>query len=455
MEKKLSSINPFNNEVIDNYRQHDLDEIQSIINNSSIAYNNWKRKSVEDRIKILSTVKDDLNRNLDSYANLITLEMGKPIIESILEIKKCISLCEYYFLNGAEFLKPEVLDFESKKSFLRFDPIGIVFGIMPWNFPFWQVFRFAIPTLISGNTVLLKHASNVQGISILIDKIFNKNSENDIFKSLIIDSKLVSNIISNKNISAVSFTGSEVAGSKVAECCGKNIKKTVLELGGSDPFIVLQDANLNKCIDGAIMSRMINNGQSCIAAKRFIVHEKVYDEFVIKLKKRLNKLIIGDPRDTKTQVGPLANENILIDLDKQVQKSKKMGASVIMGGSKLDRSGYFYSPTIITNVLKDMPIYKEETFGPVFTIIKAQNINDIIKIANDSEYGLGGSIWSENIEEASELSTKIETGCIFINGFTRSDPKLPFGGIKKSGYGKELSKYGIREFVNMKTVVID
>ncbi len=455
MGKKLSSINPFNNEIIDNYRQHNLDEIELIINNSSIAYNKWKRKKVEDRIKILSSIKDDLSQNLDSYANLITLEMGKPIIESILEIKKCILLCEYYFLNGVDFLKPETLDFESKKSFLRFDPIGIIFGIMPWNFPFWQVFRFAIPSLISGNTVLLKHASNVQGVSILIDKIFNKNSENDIFKSLIIDSKLVSHIISNKNISAVSFTGSEVAGSEVAECCGKNIKKTVLELGGSDPFIVLQDADLNKCIDGAISSRMINNGQSCIAAKRFIIHEKVHDQFVLKLKKRLNRLIIGDPRDTKTQVGPLANKNILIDLDKQIQKSKKMGASVIVGGFKLNKPGYFYSPTIITNVLKDMPIYKEETFGPVFTIIKAQNIDDIIDIANDSDYGLGGSIWSENIEEAYGLSAKVETGCIFINGFTRSDPKLPFGGIKKSGYGKELSKYGIREFVNMKTVVID
>ena len=274
--KMLSSINPFNNEVIKKYKQHNLNEIELIINDSLMAYNNWKRKKVQDRIEILSKVRDNLNKNLHSYAKLITLEMGKPITESISEIEKCISLCDYYFLNGTDFLEPETLDFESKKSLLTFDPLGIIFGVMPWNFPFWQVFRFAIPTLISGNTVLLKHASNVQGISFLIDKIFNENSDKNIFKSLIIDSSSVSNVISNEHVRAVSFTGSDLAGSKVAECCGRNIKKTVLELGGSDPFIVLKDADLDQCINGAITSRMINNGQSCIAAKRFIVHERIY-----------------------------------------------------------------------------------------------------------------------------------------------------------------------------------
>jgi len=325
---------------------------------------------------------------------------------------------------------------------------------MPWNFPFWQVFRFAIPSLISGNTVLLKHASNVQGTAILIDKIFNQNSDKNIFRSLIIDSTLVSDIISNKHIRGISFTGSDIAGSKVAECCGRNIKKNVLELGGADPFIVLKDVDMDKCIDGAIASRMMNNGQSCIAAKRFIVHEKVHDQFVEKLKNKVGELIIGNPNDSKTQVGPLANENILLDLHKQIQISDKMGASIVIGGSRMNREGCFYLPTIITNILEDMPIYKEETFGPVFSIIKAKNMNEIIKIANDSDYGLGGSIWSKNEEEAFNLSTKIETGCVFINGFTRSDPQLPFGGIKKSGYGKELSKYGIREFVNIKTIVV-
>ena len=308
--KMLSSINPFNNEVIKNYKQHDVNEIELIINDSLMAYNNWKRKKVQDRIEILSKVRDDLNKNLHSYAKLITLEMGKPIIESIAEIEKCISLCDYYFLNGTDFLEPKTLDFESKKSFLVFDPLGIIFGVMPWNFPFWQVFRFAIPTLISGNTVLLKHASNVQGVSVLIDKIFNENSDKNIFKSLIIDSNSVSNIISNEHVKAVSFTGSDLAGSKVAECCGRNIKKTVLELGGSDPFIVLKDADLNQCVNGAITSRMINNGQSCIAAKRFIVHERIYEKFIIKLKEQVDELIIGDPNSSKTQIGPLANEDI-------------------------------------------------------------------------------------------------------------------------------------------------
>ena len=452
--KKLLSINPTDNTLIDQYDQYDINKIEKIIKDSSNAQQKWKNQKVDFRIKMLSSIIDDLNQNIDSYAKIITLEMGKPISESILEIQKCIYLCEYYFSNGKEFLESETLNFKSKKSLIKFDPLGIVFGIMPWNFPFWQVFRFAIPSLIAGNTVILKHASNVQGTSILLNKIFNQNLDKYLFQSIIIDSSLVSSVISNKYISAISFTGSDIAGSKVAECCGHNIKKTVLELGGSDPFIILEDADMIKCIDGAITSRMINNGQSCIAAKRFIVNEKKYDDFLNQLKDKVEKLIIGNPLDKKTQVGPLATKNILDELDNQIQESSKMGASIITGGSKINNEGYFYYPTIITDISKDMPIYYEETFGPIFTIIKVKDDNEALEIANDSDYGLGGSIWSKDQDRAFNIAAKLETGCIFINGFTRSDPSLPFGGIKRSGYGKELSKYGIREFVNAKTIVI-
>ena len=288
----------------------------------------------------------------------------------------------------------------------------------------------------------------------LLNKIFNKNIDKNLFNSLIVDSTLVSNIISNIHVSAVSFTGSDIAGSKVAKYCGQNIKKTVLELGGSDPFIVLEDADMKKCINGAITSRMINNGQSCIAAKRFIVNEKIHDQFLIELKNKVEKLVIGDPLNKQTQVGPLATESILNELDKQIQESVHMGASIILGGSKIKKEGCFYYPTIISNISKDMPVYYQETFGPIFTIIKVKSNDEAIKIANDSKYGLGGSIWSKDEDKAFNIATQIQTGCIFINGFTRSDPQLPFGGIKKSGYGKELSKYGIREFVNSKTIVI-
>ena len=452
--KKMQSINPTDNSIIQEYNQHNTKQVEKIIQNSFDIQKKWKNKTVKSRVNTLSPIVDDLKQNINSYAEIITLEMGKPVLESIAEIKKCILLCEYYFANGEDFLKSEVLAFESKKSFIRFEPLGIIFGIMPWNFPFWQVFRFAIPSLISGNTVLLKHASNVQGTSILIDKIFNQNVDKDIFRSLVVDSNSVSNIISNKCISAISFTGSDVAGSKVAECSGYNIKKTVLELGGSDPFIVLEDADIEKCIDGAVTSRMINNGQSCIAAKRFIINEKIHDQFLIKLKNKVEKLIIGNPIDKRTQVGPLATKNILDELDKQVKESEQMGASIITGGSKINNRGCFYYPTIITDISKDMPVYYQETFGPIFTIIKVKDDNEAIIVANDSQYGLGGSVWSSDEDKAFNIATQIETGCIFINGFTRSDPKLPFGGIKKSGYGKELSKYGIREFVNSKTIVI-
>ena len=449
---KLISINPADESVINEYDQNAEHEVNDIILKVSNEQSEWKKKAIKDRIKVLLNVKNDLSINRKKYARLITSEMGKPISESIAEINKCIGLCEYYFSNAEDFLKPEELDFDASKSFVRFEPLGVILGIMPWNFPFWQVFRFAIPALLAGNTVLLKHASNVQGISILIDQIFNKAHKN-LFNSLIIDSKLISKIISNKDIKAVSFTGSDIAGSKVAKECGKNIKKSVLELGGADSFIVLDDVDMKQCINNAVISRMINNGQSCIAAKRFIVHEDIHDQFVEELNYKVGKLIIGNPDSDKTDVGPLATENILIELDSQIQKSINLGATLISGGFKLNGKGYFYSPTIITDVTQNMPVYYEETFGPVFTIIKSKNINDMIEIANDSDFGLGGSSWSNSKSKAFDIANKIETGCVFINGFTRSDPKLPFGGIKKSGYGKELSKYGIREFVNIKTIV--
>tara|TARA_Y100001970_G_C14207779_1_gene845075 strand:+ start:112 stop:1473 length:1362 start_codon:yes stop_codon:yes gene_type:complete len=451
--RKLKSINPSNNEIIAEYSQYDASRVEKIILESQYAQDEWSQKSIDDRINIILGISDYLRNNLNSCAKLITLEMGKPISESILEVEKCITLCKYYAKNGRQFLNNEELEFDSKKSLIVFDPLGVILGIMPWNFPFWQVFRFAIPALIAGNTVIVKHASNVQGTSKLLHDIFNSYYKN-IFSSLIISPTLIPDIIKNQIIKAVSFTGSDLAGSKVAKCSGQYIKKTVLELGGSDPFIVFKDVDINKCIQDAITSRMINNGQSCIAAKRFIIHKDIHNEFISKLKVEVSKLVIGCPQNHKTQIGPLATENILLDLEKQIKNSKDLGASIILGGFRLDRPGYYYSPTIMTNVKSNMPIYYEETFGPLFSIIRSESDEQMIDIANDSDFGLGSSIWTKDEEKAIAIANKIKSGSVFINGFTRSDPKLPFGGIKKSGYGKELSKDGIREFVNSKTIII-
>ena len=451
----LKSINPSTEEIVGEYNEMDLSHVEDIIEKSSSTQKEWSQIDITKRSQTISNIKDLINRDKESYAKIITLEMGKPISESMNEIEKCIWLCDYYSENAKKFLEDQYVESNAKESFISFEPLGTILGVMPWNFPFWQVFRFAIPALLAGNSVLLKHASNVQGTALSIEKIFHEsNIPDNVFRTLVISSGIVSGIISNNLVRAVSLTGSEHAGSNVGECAGKNLKKTVLELGGVDPFIVLDDANLIHCIEGAVKSRMLNNGQSCIAAKRFIVHSSVYDQFIEGLKERVDKLVIGDPMKVNTMVGPLAREDILDEVDQQVQKSIELGASLIYGGSKIGERGYYYEPTILTDITNNMPVYYEETFGPIFSVIKYNEIDEMIDIANDSDFGLGGSLWSENRDKAIDIARKIQTGAVFINAFTKSDPRLPFGGIKKSGYGRELSEFGIREFVNIKTIAV-
>ena len=452
----LKSINPATEELFAEFKEMNSPLTKEIIAKSSESQKNWSNINIKQRSKIISKIGDLVEASKESFAKTITSEMGKPIMESIAEVEKCAWLCDYYAQNGMEFLNDKPIDSDAQKSFVSFEPLGVILGVMPWNFPFWQVFRFAVPTILAGNSVLVKHAPNVQASAVAIEKIFHDcGIPKYVFRILMIDVDIIPEIIANKHVKAISLTGSEYAGSKVGECAGKYLKKTVLELGGSDPFIVLDDANLSRCVEAAVKGRMLNNGQSCIAAKRFIVHKKIYDEFIINLKKAIDTLVIGDPMSDKTQVGPLAREDILNKIMTQVEISIKLGANLITGGDRLNSRGFYYSPTILTDITKEMPVYYEETFGPVFTVLKFDTIDEMIQIANDSDFGLGGSVWSKDKENALSIARRIETGTVFINDVTKSDPRLPFGGIKNSGYGRELSEFGIKEFVNIKTIAIN
>ena len=451
----LKSINPANEEMFAEFKEINLAETKQIVSESSSAQKEWGRLDIKSRIAIISDVGKMIVENSREYAEIITEEMGKPILEAVAEVEKCALVCEYYAENAEIFLEDKHLEYKAVKSFISYEPLGIIFGIMPWNFPFWQVFRFVIPAIIAGNSVLVKHAPNVQASALTIEKIFhNGGVPRDIFRVLMIDIDIVPEIIADKKVKAVSLTGSELAGSKVAECSGKNLKKIVLELGGSDAFIVLDDADLSRCVDSAVKSRMLNNGQSCIAAKRFIVHSEVYDDFLKMLKESVDALIIGDPMLDESQVGPLAREDILDKIKNQVERSVDLGANIVCGGTRVGSVGYYYAPTILTDITAAMPVYSEETFGPVFSVFKCNEVNQMVDLANDTDFGLGGSVWSKNREKALSIARRIETGTVFINDFTKSDPGLPFGGVKNSGYGRELSEIGIKEFVNVKTIAI-
>ena len=451
----LKSINPATEELFAEFKQIDLGTTKKIIRDASISQKQWQQVDVSEKSKIILEIAEMLRLNKKLYAHTITSEMGKPITEAVAEVEKCALLCDYYAQNGDDFLSDQYIESDAEKSLVSFEPLGVILGIMPWNFPFWQVFRFAIPALLAGNSALVKHAPNVQASAVAIEKVLHScGIPSNIFRILMIDIDIVPDIIESKHIKAVSLTGSEYAGSKVAECSGKNLKKTVLELGGSDPFIVLSDANLSMCVDAAVKGRMLNNGQSCIAAKRFIVHADVYDDFIAELKRSVEMLVVGDPTDSKTNAGPLAREDILNKIMLQVNASIKLGANLVTGGARLNQNGFYYSPTILADITKEMPVYSEETFGPVFSVFKFTDLDEMIELANDTDFGLGGSVWSDNKDKALSIARKIETGAVFINDFTKSDPRLPFGGVKKSGYGRELSEFGIKEFVNVKTIVV-
>jgi succinate-semialdehyde dehydrogenase / glutarate-semialdehyde dehydrogenase len=451
----MKSINPTTNEVIREYPEHSSSEVKTIIEDVHKEWLTWKETSFEHRSGLFRNAARILRERKETYARLMTEEMGKIIRESKGEIEKCANACDYYADHAAELLKDQVIPSDASRSLVVFQPLGIILAVMPWNFPFWQVFRFAAPTLMAGNAAVLKHASNVPGCALAIEEIFrDAGFPKNLFRTLMIPSKEVKDVISDPLIAAATLTGSESAGSEVASIAGRQIKKTVLELGGSDAFIILEDADMEKVVKTAVTARMINQGQSCIAAKRFIVDESRIGEFETRVKHALESLRMGDPLDPQTDVGPLARKDIADEIDRQVQRSIAAGARLILGGKPSNRQGCYYLPTILSDIKKGMATYHEETFGPVISIIPVKDEEEAIMIANDSEFGLGGSVWTENPERGETVARRIETGAVFVNGLVKSDPRLPFGGIKKSGYGRELGEFGIREFVNVKTIWI-
>ncbi len=447
----LKSINPFTGEEVSTYKEFTQEQLNSVLENTNESFKVWKNERFKEKAELLKKMSALLIERKEEYAILITSEMGKIISESRAEIEKCAWLCEYYAENSEDLLKPEFIETDAGKSYVRYDAVGIIYGIMPWNFPFWQVLRAAVPTIMAGNTFVLKHAPNVMGCGLAMEKLFIESGfPKNIFSNLLIDIDLSETVIASPFVQGVTLTGSQRAGSAVAAQSGKYLKKTVMELGGSDPYIVLKDAEINTSCKTGVCSRMLNAGQVCISAKRFIVEEEIFDEFVEQQKALLENMVLADPMLETTDMGPMARPDLLAGIENQVEESVKMGAEIITGGKRIDNK--FYSPTLITNVSKGMPVYDEETFGPVSVVIPAKDAEDAIRIANDSNYGLGASIWTQDLKLAEKLAGKIEAGAVFINGMTKSDPRLPFGGIKQSGYGRELGGLGIREFTNAKTV---
>ncbi len=452
----MKSINPYNNQVLKEFKEHSESEVHNRIAKAESAFQAWKSTEFVHRSNLLKNLANELRHNKRSYAEIMTREMGKLIVEADSEVEKCAWVCDYYAENGADFLKNELLDVDKGEAYIAHDPLGIILAVMPWNFPFWQVIRFAAPAIMAGNVGLLKHASNVPQCALAIEEAFVRAGfPTGVFTTLLIGSDKINDIIDDDRIKAVTLTGSEGAGSKIGERAGKNIKKTVLELGGSDPFIVLSDANVEEAASVAVKSRMINCGQSCIAAKRFIVEIAVADKFIDLFKSKMEALQPGDPFDENTDFGALAKEDLVTDLLQQIKESVEKGAEILLGGDRPEREGAFMNPTIITNVKPGMPAHDEELFGPVATIFVVKDEQEAVEVANASRYGLGGSIWTQNIDRGQQLARKVESGAVYINQMMASDPRVPFGGVKKSGYGRELSHLGIREFVNQKTVWIN
>lgn len=427
--------------------------MQTKINTAQEAYGYWKATPLASRIEQIQELRETLRRNRLHYATLITQEMGKPIVQALAEVDKCGLLCEYYAAHASAFLQPKQVATNAYESFVTYEPLGVILGVMPWNFPFWQVYRFAIPTILAGNVVMVKHASNVPFSAESIESLFLESDfPVGVYQNLHLSSDKVADVIAHPEIKAVSLTGSEAAGSAVAAQAGKYLKKSLLELGGSNAFIVCKDADLDKAVATAVNARMQNNGQSCIAAKRFLIQETIFDAFTEKYKAAVSALICGDPMNTATQIGPLARVDLAEELEKQVRQSVAMGAKVILGGNRKDA---FYEPTILTDVTPEMPVFKEETFGPVAALLSFSTLNEAIALSNQSDFGLGVSIFTQDIHGIKNRISEFHEGAVFINEMVKSDPRLPFGGIKKSGYGRELAEEGLKEFVNIKTVVIN
>jgi succinate-semialdehyde dehydrogenase / glutarate-semialdehyde dehydrogenase len=451
----LFSVNPTTEDVLQTFEEFSDQQVDTALQQAHDAQRAWRSTSFGERAARLQAVARVLREQKSRLATLATTEMGKPIVEAEGEIEKCAWNCDFYAEHAATFLADEHVQTNARESYVAFEPLGVVLAIMPWNFPFWQVIRFAAPALMAGNGAVLKHASNVPGCAVALEEIFRTAGlPEGIFRTVLVPGAKVEALIADPRIQAVTLTGSSEVGERVASAAGKHLKKQVLELGGSDPFIVLADADLDGAAATAVRARNQNNGQSCIAAKRFIVEEPVADQFTDKFATAVKALRVGDPMQRDTNVGPLARGDLRDALSDQVERSVARGARTIVGGHAVNGKGYFYAPTILDGVTDDMPAFREETFGPVAAVIRARDAEDAVRLANDTEYGLGAALWTRDTQRAKELARRIEAGSVFINGMVASDPRLPFGGIKRSGYGRELGTYGIKEFVNIQTVWI-
>jgi len=449
---KVKTINPSNEKIIQEYDIMDKSKVNEIVKKSKKSSIEW-RKDMHKRIELLHRCADELRKNKKELALVATTEMGKPIKEAIGEIEKCATAMEYYGDNGQVFMNDEVLNTDARKTLITFQPLGVIASIMPWNFPYWQALRFAAPSMIIGNTIVLKPASATLQCGIEMEKLFTKvGFPEGVFQTLVGNSTVAEHLIDSPDIDAVTFTGSTTVGSKVAQKAGGNLKKCVLELGGSDPFIVCSDADIEKASEGAVKGRFINCGQSCIASKRFFVAENVADEFIEKFTQKTERLKVGDPLSEDTDIGPLVNSKGFETIQSQVQDAVDNGAEVITGGERVGDKGYYYKPTIIKNISNKMKIYHEETFGPVASVVVVEDEKDAIKLANESVFGLGASIWTKDFDKAEQFSKSIESGMVSVNNMLVSDPRVPFGGIKQSGFGRELAKYGMLEFVNVKSI---
>lgn len=452
----IQSINPFNNKLIKVYDEMSNEKIDSIIHSSQKAFESWKRIHIKERALLMKNAGNVLRQNIKQYSEIMTLEMGKPIAQSKAEVEKCAWVCDYYSENAEKFLQDEIVQTDASKSFVSYQPLGVILAIMPWNFPFWQVIRFAAPTLMAGNTGLLKHASNVTGSALALEDVFVKAGfPENVFRTLIISAGNTKRVIENPVVQAVSLTGSVPAGRAVASAAGNVLKKCVLELGGSDPYVVLEDADLESAANACVTSRLINGGQSCIAAKRFIVVKAVFDEFEKLYVEKMSQKKMGNPFDETNDVGPQASIPLRNELHDQVLRSINAGAKLLLGGEIPEGENAFYPPTVLTNVKPGIPAFDEELFGPVAALVKAEDENDAIKLANQSVFGLGAAVFTNDIKRGQRIAKEeLFAGNCFVNQFVRSDPRLPFGGIKESGYGRELSPFGIKEFVNIKSVYI-
>ena len=451
----IQTINPTTGEVLETFEPYNERQINEALEQARHAFVQWRATPFAERANHLHSIASSLRDHQAELARLAVLEMGKSITEAEAEVEKCAWNCDYFAEHAQEFLREEHIATNATKSYIAFHPLGVILAVMPWNFPYWQVFRFAAPTLMAGNTAVLKHASNVSRVALEIERIFQEAGlPQGVLRTVLVPGSETRRLIEDPRIEAVTLTGSDAAGVEVAAASGHVLKKTVLELGGSDAFIVLEDADLDQAAQVAVTARFQNNGQSCIAAKRFIVVESVAEAFERKFVEAVSKAQVGNPLNRETRIGPMARGDLRDALDRQVQASIQMGARVLLGGKPIEGKGYFYAPTIVTDVTSDMPMFREETFGPAAAVIHARDTEHAVELANDSVFGLSCNLWTRDIEQARRLASRIAAGSLFINGMTASDPRLPFGGIKRSGYGRELSRFGMREFVNIQTVWI-